>query len=104
MAWWSNPYLPWNWGHDIKTSFLDKLENYLLYLLQIILQKILDIEGEIIHLGDQLAYGLINDIATATTSLGIFAGPIFILLLTAVFGGIIILVGLVKDTPAGDFI
>lgn len=104
MAWWSNPYLPWNWGQDISKSFLTELENGLLYILQLILQKILDIEGEIVHLTDQMAYGLINELASFTISLGIFAGPIFIVLLTAVFGGIIILMGLIKDTPAGDFI
>ena len=48
MAWWQNPWLPWNYPKDLSNSFMQQLENGLLYLFAHILDAILTLISSIL--------------------------------------------------------
>jgi hypothetical protein len=90
---------PLNWGKDISKVFLKNFENALYYFLSLFLNELLAAFSSLFGLFDASIEGIISGIVYTVSFLGPAAMPIFIVLLVAIFSGLILLIGLVKDVP-----
>ena len=96
---------PLNWGKDLKSSFLKDFENALYYSLSLFLNELLAAFSSIFGLFDSSLEYLISGIVYSASLLGPASLPIFIVILVAIFDGLLLLIGLAKDLPVvGAFV
>ncbi len=93
---WLNPL---NWGKDIKNSFLKNFENALYYFLSLFLKELLAAFSSLFGLFDSSIESIISSIVYLVSFMGPASLPIFIVIMVAIFTGLILLIGLAKDVP-----
>jgi hypothetical protein len=90
---------PLNWGRDLKNSFIKDFENAFFYFLSLLLEEILSAFSALFGLFDSGYMQVVSSIVYSVSLLGPASFPIFIVILTAIFAGLFLLLGLVKDAP-----
>lgn len=86
-------------GHATKATFDQLFKDAMYYFISRLLQELLDAFSALFGLFDISIEGIISGIVYTVSFLGPAAMPIFIVLLVAIFAGLILLIGLVKDVP-----
>ena len=94
-----SPLNPLNWGKDLASSFLKDFENALYYFLSLFLNELLASFSSIFGLFDSSLEYLISGIVYSASLLGPASLPVFIVILVAIFAGLLLLIGLAKDLP-----
>lgn len=93
---WLNPL---NWGKDISNAFLKNFENAFYYFLWLFLHELLSAFSSLFGLFDSSLESIISSIVYAVSLLGPASLPVFIVVLAAIFAGLLLAMGLVKDVP-----
>ena len=105
MAWYSNPFLPWNWPADVTKSYIVQLEFALEYLLYSFLNTILSVVQPLLS-GIEFAFsGFLLVVVLSFQAMGPLGLPLFtgLFIITAGIG--MDLFHFAKDIPiVGDFI
>lgn len=99
MAWYQNPFIPWNWPSDLQQSFVGQLESGLEYILHIIIVSFLGIFGSVLGLIEDAVSGVISDLLDILVPLGPFALPAAVFVLITAFGGASALFMAAKNLP-----
>ncbi len=105
MAWWQSPWLPWNYPKDLSNSFMQQLQNGLLYIFSMILQAILGVISSLFGLLMDAFQSVVMMMVQASESLGPFSLPVFIIGTAVVICTGYLAFALAKDTPVvGAFV
>jgi len=105
MAWWQNPWLPWNYPKDLSNSFMQQLENGLLYLFARVLAAILDLINSILGIIMSAIQDFLGTLINLSISIGPLGLPLFTIGCIVLIGGLYLAFALVKDTPVvGSFV
>ena len=105
MAWWQNPWLPWNYPKDLSNSFMQQLENGLLYLFAHVLDAILSLISSVLGIIMSVFQDFVGMLIQSAISTGPLALPVFVIGTTLVIGTGFILFAMAKDTPVvGSFV
>jgi hypothetical protein len=105
MAWWQNPWLPWNYPKDLSNSFIHQLENGLLYLFADILNGLLTVISSIFGLIMSIFQGFIGLLVDIAIAMGPLALPVSVIGTAVMIGIGFLAFQLVKDTPVvGAFV
>ena len=105
MAWYSNPYLPWNWPADVSHSFMAQLQAGLAYLLHVFLSSLLTIIQNLLGTVEYTFRGMLFTVVYSVQALGPMGLPLFTTFFIVVVGVAMDLFHFAKDLPiVGDFI
>lgn len=99
MAWWQNPWLPWNYPKDLSNAFIHQLENGLLYLFADILNGLLTVISSIFGLIMSIFQGFIGSLVDIAIAMGPLALPVSVIGTAVMIGIGFLAFQLVKDTP-----
>jgi len=99
MAWWQNPWLPWNYPKDLSNSFMTQLENGLLYLFAHILDVILGLISSILGMIMSIIQDFMGTLINTAIALGPLGLPVFVIGSTILIGVLYLIFAVAKDTP-----
>lgn len=99
-----NDLNPLNWGKDISSAFVSKLESGLLYLFTKFVDAVLSLFSGILGSIMSAVNYMIGGIVDMVSYLGPFSLPMFFILLLIIFFTLYIIITMIKDVPVvGDF-
>ena len=105
MAWWQNPWLPWNYPKDLSNSFMQQLENGLLYLFAHILDAILTLISSILGLIMSIFQDFLGLLINSAIALGPLGLPVFVIGSAILIAALYLVFALAKDMPVvGSFV
>jgi hypothetical protein len=105
MAWWQNPWLPWNYPKDLSNSFMQQLENGLLYLFAHILDGILGLISSIMGMIMSIIQDFLGLLINSSIALGPLALPVFVIGSAILIATLYLVFALAKDMPVvGSFV
>ena len=105
MAWWQNPWLPWNYPKDLSNSFMQQLENGLLYLFAHILDAILTLISSILGLVMSIFQDFLGMLINSAIALGPLGLPVFVIGSAILIATLYLVFALAKDMPVvGAFV
>ncbi|MDS0257758.1 hypothetical protein ApAK_08815 [Thermoplasmatales archaeon AK] len=104
-AWWQSPWLPWNYPKDLSSSFMQQLENGLLYIFSMILQAFLSVLSSVFALIMDAFQSVVTFLVQVSESLGPFSLPVFVIGTAVMICTGYLAFALAKDTPVvGGFV
>ena len=99
MAWYSNPWFPWNWPSDVSNALMSQIKHAIEYLFAQILNAILGIISDIFGFLMTLFQGIMQWLVNLAISMGVFALPVFVIMTTSMIGAAYLAFATVKDVP-----
>jgi hypothetical protein len=104
MSWLS--YLdPLNWPSDLSNTFVNQLENGLLYILALVLNSFLIVSNSMVSLLINTFESILGAIISSAESVGPFGLPIFVIGTTVLIGTAFLAFSVAKDVPVvGSFV
>jgi phage-related protein len=99
MAWYSNPWFPWNWPGDVSKALMSQIEHAVEYLFAQLLNTILAIVSDIFGFLMSVFQGIMQWIVNLAISMGPLSVPIFVIITATMIGVGYLAFALVKDVP-----